>query len=31
MLGEDIFSIDPMRILETPVEMTVIDGKVVTE
>jgi hypothetical protein len=31
VLGENIFSIDPMRILNTPVEMTVIDGKVVAE
>jgi predicted amidohydrolase YtcJ len=30
-LGEDIFAIDPMHILKTPVEMTVIDGKVVAE
>jgi predicted amidohydrolase YtcJ len=31
VLGQDIFSIDPMEILKTPVEMTVLDGKVVAE
>ena len=31
LLSEDIFTIDPMRILDARVEMTVIDGKVVTQ
>lgn len=29
LLGADIFEIDPMEILKTPVEMTVLDGKTV--
>ena len=31
MLSQDIFRVDPMAILETQVEMTVVDGKVVWE
>ena len=29
VLSQDIFRVDPMAILETQVEMTVLDGKVV--
>lgn len=31
VLGADIFEMDPMDILKTPVEMTVLEGKVVAE
>lgn len=29
VLGQDIFRIDPMAILKTPIDLTVVDGKIV--